>query len=55
MRVEEFSDELFDELKNELSKIAERAGNIIETSRESSTITLKYINRLKKYINNYQF
>jgi hypothetical protein len=55
MRVEEFSDELFDELKHELSIITERAGNIIETSRESSTITLKYINRLKKYINNYQF
>jgi hypothetical protein len=55
MRVEEFSNELFDELKHELSIITERAGNIIETSRESSTITLKYINRLKKYINNYQF
>ena len=55
MRVEEFSDELFDELKHELSIITERAGNIIETSRESSTTTLKYINRLKIYVNNYQF
>jgi hypothetical protein len=55
MRVEEFSNELFDELKHELSKITERRGTIMETSRQSSTIMLKYINRLKKYINNYQF
>jgi hypothetical protein len=55
MRVEEFSDELFDELEHELSKITERTRSIIETSRESSTTTLKYINRLKIYVNNYQF
>lgn len=55
MRVEEFSDELFEELEDELSKIAERADNMIESSRESSTIILKYINQLKKYTNTHKF
>ena len=55
MRVEEFSDELFEKLEDELSKIAERADNMIESSRESSTIILKYINQLKKYTNTHKF
>ena len=55
MRVEEFSNELFEELKNELSETNENPSNIVETSRKSSAIILKYINRLKKFLNNYSF
>jgi hypothetical protein len=55
MRVEEFSNALFEELEKELSNAPENTENILETSRKSSTILLKYISRLKKFINNYVF
>jgi len=55
MRVEEFSNELLDELKIELSKSNENTNNIVENSRKSSAIVLKYVNRLKKFLSKYSF
>lgn len=55
MRVEEFSNILFEELKKELSKIDENKDNILEKARKCSSVILKYINRLKKFINSYNF
>lgn len=55
MRVEEFSSVLYEELKKELSKINSSTDNILENLWESSSIILKYIYRLKTFLNNYNF
>ena len=55
MRVEEFSNALFKELQEELSKINGNTGNIINSSKESSTLILEYLNKLKKFFDNYTF
>lgn len=55
MRVEEFSNNIYEQMENELTEIRLDNTNLVQSSRELSSKIILFIQRLKIFINPYKF